>query len=141
VKSDGSLSSADPPCGTKKKARGGWGGAPRRPPRPPTDGANPPPGPPARPPTATTPWGCTRLFELRHCTGDRVPAQVSRYAAPPIRSDILASDIGGSPEDRPSCELTRPVPSTLAADGPGKAACHTRLVLADSGRHRLGRRA
>ena len=41
-----------------------------------------------------TPWGCTRLFELRHASGELVPAQVSGYATPPIRSDILFSDKG-----------------------------------------------
>ena len=73
-----------------------------------------------------TPWGCTRLFELRHRGGDRVPAQVSRCAAPPIRSDILIGDTGMSPRDRPSCELTRQGPSTLTAGGSGKAGCTRR---------------
>jgi len=64
-----------------------------------------------------TPWGCTRLFELRHHVSENVPAQVSRYAASLIRSDILTSDMAMSPRDRQSCELTRQVPSTLATDG------------------------
>src|SRR3954471_9784487 len=68
-----------------------------------------------------TPWGCTRLFELRHRVGETVPAQVSRYATPPIRSDILASDTRLSLRDRPSCELTRRVPSTLAVGRPLQA--------------------
>src|SRR5215831_1149039 len=50
--------------------------------------------------------------------GELVPAQVSGYAAPPIRSDILTSDIGTSLRDRQSSELARLVPSTLAAGGP-----------------------
>src|SRR5262252_293918 len=90
----------------------------------------------SRPPT--TPWGCTRLFELRHLVGELVPAQVSRYAASPIRSDILISDIGMSLRDRPSCELTRQVPSTLAAGGPAKAGCYTIGFVAGSGRRGLG---
>ena len=36
-----------------------------------------------------------------------MPAHLSEYAAPPIRSDILTRDIGVSRRDRPSCGLAR----------------------------------
>src|SRR5262245_9482646 len=78
---------------------------------------------PDRPPT--TPWGCTRLFELRHVTGELVPAQLSGYAASLIRSDMLGSDEPMSLGHRHSCELTRLVPSTLTAGGLAPAGlCH-----------------
>src|SRR5438309_8828356 len=89
----------------------------------------------------TTPWGCTRLFELRHAWGDGVPAQVSGYAAPPIRSDILFRDTHMSPGDRPSCELARRAPSTLAAGGLRRPGCSTTVLAPGSGRRRLGGRA
>src|SRR6516225_4853718 len=72
---------------------------------------------PCRPPTATTPWGCTRLFELRHLVGDAVPAQVSGYAAPPIRSDMLHRDSDVSLRHRQSFGLARLTPSTLVVGG------------------------
>src|SRR5262245_4953432 len=84
----------------------------------------------------TTPWGCTRLFELRHARGEPVPAQASGYAAPPIRSDILSSDSGVSLRDRPSCGLTRLVPSTLAAGGPARPGHYMTALVPDSGRRR-----
>src|SRR5262245_56593003 len=85
-----------------------------------------------------TPWGCTRLFELRHASGELVPAQVSGYAAPPIRSDILTSDIGMSPKDRQSCGLARLVPSTLVAGRPARPGCSTDPFVLSSGRRGLG---
>src|SRR5579885_2198396 len=83
----------------------------------------------------TTPWGCTRLFELRHLVSEAVPAQVSRYAASPLRSDLLASDSGLSQKHRPSCELTRPVPSTL-----WRCSCLGRRTLFTEPRSSSGRR-
>src|SRR5262249_34430174 len=88
-----------------------------------------------------TPWGCTRLFELRHASGDLVPAQVSGCAAPPIRSDILTSDIGMSLRDRQSSGLARLVPSTLVAGGPRGPGCYATPLALGSGRRCLSGRA
>src|SRR5262245_15227594 len=90
---------------------------------------------------APTPWGCTRLFELRHAGGDGVPAQVSGYAAPPIRSDILTRDTRRSRKNRPSCELARQVPSTFAAGGLAQAGLVRAAALLGSGRRCLRGRA
>src|SRR5262249_5608725 len=60
-----------------------------------------------------TPSGCTRLSELRHALfGSCMPAHLSGYAAPPLRSGILPGPVTAL-SDRQSCELTRLAPLDL----------------------------
>src|ERR1700722_16116844 len=86
----------------------------------------------------TTPWGCPRLFELRHRVDESVPAQLSKYAASPIRSDILIGDIRVSPRDRHSCELTRLVPRRWLGAASLRPGYSTTLLARGSRRHGLG---
>jgi hypothetical protein len=71
-----------------------------------------------------------------------VPAQLSGYAASPLRSDSLISDTGLSLRDRPSYELTRLVPSDVRSarpwrTAPGRGARSRRLRPAQAGSGRL----
>src|SRR5262245_51798788 len=61
-----------------------------------------------------TPSGGPRLSELRHALAvSCVPAHVSGYAAPPLRSGILPGPLP-APSDRQSFALTRQAPSCVA---------------------------
>src|SRR5436305_1975586 len=89
---------------------------------------------PHRPPAARDALGMHSTIRAAAPRGEVVPAQLSGYAATPIRSDILSSDIGMSLKDPPSCGLARLVPSTLASAGPARPGRYTTGPALDSGR-------
>src|SRR5262249_42734463 len=83
---------------------------------------------PPSPAHGPTPWGCTRLFDLRHCPGDSMSRPT--HPDPPRRPFVRTSsgDSGLSHADRPSCELTRRAPlgrrfSRASAPGTSGPTC------------------